>query len=393
MEQINVIILLGQIETFQGLKNLYNYLKNIPIFNVKILVYDMTESTRQRWIHNVHCSNLLLEQNIDFITYTDGDLKYLDPDYIFYQTPYMNHYPPELHVNNIKQYSKTCYFGYGVTIWSTNLALDLYFSFLESVDFHIVDNDYYYNDLFSYYEKKMKTKPNHFIPRTFILGNPKVSEIKKSSYIKYENFGWTPRWVPFQSNFEVYFQFFTNYFKNNTNLSLECRFHPLDTNKSRNVFVENIDAIENINITTELLYDNFFEKIDVLISDLSSMIAEFYPTGKPIILTYKDTHVVDTCGKELLRGIYIVHNEKELVEIITQLKNKNDPLYNTRQEIIKKIYDSYSPLEDISKLLLWDYKLNYMQKVKKLEEPKKEEPKKEEPKKEEPKKEEPKKEE
>ena len=101
MEKINVIILLCQIETFQGLKNLYDYLKTDNNFNITVVLYNMTNFSKKRWIHNESPVDTLKKNGIDFITYKNGNLKYLKPDYVFYQTPYMVHYPPELHIENI----------------------------------------------------------------------------------------------------------------------------------------------------------------------------------------------------------------------------------------------------------------------------------------------------
>ena len=71
--------------------------------------------------------------------------------------------------------------------------------------------------------------------------------------------------------------------------------------------------------TTIVMIDNIelgirAEYIDVLITDLSSLVAEFFPTGKPIILL-SNSDKVSSFGKELLKGIYIIYTKDELEKI------------------------------------------------------------------------------
>tara|TARA_B100000902_G_scaffold393053_1_gene446589 strand:+ start:2222 stop:3301 length:1080 start_codon:yes stop_codon:yes gene_type:complete len=350
--KINILILMSQLETFQGLENLYNYFKNNDLYNIKIICYEMCKDTRKRWIHNISASTKLLEKNIEFINYTGGDLKYLNPDYVFYQTPYCSQFPKYLRIEFVKHYSKTCYFGYGYSIWNVNAFTVI--EFFDQVDFYFVDNNFAYDDYFKFLKKRGRDL-DFFKKRTFTTGNPKVSNINFENELKYINFGWTPRWTPKQSTFEKYFEFLVKIFNKNENINLGCRFHPLDKNTSRGTFVDNIKKIKNIYIHDELSYDKYFEHLDVLISDLSSMIAEFFPTGKPIILFNKTGMTVGSFGDALLKGIYIVNNEKELGDIITKLQNNIDPLKETRIKLIEKFYSCYTPIESIDKLLNTNY--------------------------------------
>ena len=350
-KKINVLILMCQIETFQGLQNLYHYFKSNDIFNVNIIHYDMVLRTRRRWIHNIKASDELKKKNIEFIQYRGGGLQYLNPDYVFYATPYNIQYPKSLNISKVKAYSKICYFGYGYNIWDCRFKA---LRFIQNVDFHFMENELYYNDFFKHLEKNRK-KISIFRKHSFITGHPKVSSIKFKEELKYINFGWTPRWDPKTSTFELYFDFLTQYFNKNENINLSCRFHPLDKNISRKTFLKNIEKNKNINIHNQLYYDKYFENLDVLISDLSTMIAEFFPTGKPIIFCNSSNIGLGSFGNEILKGMYIVNNKKEMADTIEDLQNNIDPLKETRKKLIERFYKLYDPLKNISKILISDY--------------------------------------
>jgi CDP-glycerol glycerophosphotransferase (TagB/SpsB family) len=82
-------------------------------------------------------------------------------------------------------------------------------------------------------------------------------------------------------------------------------------------------------------YIDTFIASDVLVSDISSMLLEYFVTGKPIIYT----HRVDTfneLGRKLSEGFYWVENSTELQETLDMLMGGNDPLKFKREELIRE---------------------------------------------------------
>jgi len=78
---------------------------------------------------------------------------------------------------------------------------------------------------------------------------------------------------------------------------------------------------------------------DVLVTDISGVLPEYFVTGKPVI--YCATNMVLTPAahtKKILEGCYIVDSEKELEEYLSMLESGNDPLKVKRKEIIAALW-------------------------------------------------------
>ena len=348
MKKINIIIIMFQLETFVGLENLYKYLLNIEKFNVIII---NCKNQDKRWIHNNDAINYLNEKNYKYIRYEDGDLKYLKPNYVFYQTPYLSHFPKKININEVSKYSKICYFSYGYNFFDPKYAM-FPIDYLKKVNYYFVENEEI-KKIWTNYLKFKKININtieDLQKKCFVTGCPKISNIKTEFNLKYRNIGWSPRWSPKMSNFENYYKYLTDLFINKSECNLISRFHPLDNNKNRKLFLNNINKIKNITNDENEKYDFYFDKIDIFISDMSTMIPEFFLTGKPIIYTYLNTHKINSFGKKLLEGVYIVKNKEELDKILNNLINNIDPLREKRLELIKQFYN-YDSLENIANIL------------------------------------------
>jgi len=188
---------------------------------------------------------------------------------------------------------------------------------------------------------------------SYVTGCVKLHKYKLLNNLKYINVGWTPRWLVSDSTFSQYYKYLLNFFKNNSKNELFIRYHPLDINLKRVEFNNFSKDILNINIDKNRCYNYFFNYIDILISDLSSMISEFFILGKPIIYTYKDTHLFNSFGTELQNCLYIVKNETELENTLNELLKGNDILKEKRIKFIKKYYN-YNSVENIKNILFID---------------------------------------
>ena len=71
-----------------------------------------------------------------------------------------------------------------------------------------------------------------------------------------------------------------------------------------------------------------------MITDISSIVAEYFLTGKPIIYCHKKDCFNDF-SRKLSEGFYWVRNWQELERTLQMLKSGDDPLKAKRQELIK----------------------------------------------------------
>ena len=341
VEQYKIIFLIFNLESIIGMKNLYEYFNKQCIKSCFIVCKNLDK----RFNSNYNINKYLKENNINFLNYNNEDLKQYNAKYIFYQSPYLLHYSSNLQIEKLKQLAKICYIPYGYSIWSPFIS-GYPLNFLKYVDYFFHENELNKKDFINYLKNKKNTQ---LLNNSYITGCAKLYNLNANS-IEYKNLksyhvGWNPRWTPKQSTFNEYYHDLINYFKNNSNNELLIRFHPLDQNKKK------INSnISNINIDNNPEYKYFFNNINILISDLSTIIPEFFITGKPIIYTYHNSHKPNSFGIELLKCVYIVRNKEELFETINNLLKGNDILKDKRIEFIKKYYD-YNPLVNIEKVL------------------------------------------
>lgn len=80
--------------------------------------------------------------------------------------------------------------------------------------------------------------------------------------------------------------------------------------------------------------DEILNKTDLLVTDVSSIIASFFVAGRPIIYCECKMKPNEDL-MEMMKGMYIASNEIEVRHYIDQIVNGNDYLVSTRQSIIE----------------------------------------------------------
>ena len=84
-------------------------------------------------------------------------------------------------------------------------------------------------------------------------------------------------------------------------------------------------------------YEDTFVTSDILVSDMSTILFEYFATGKPIIYTHRVDHF-NEFGKKLSEGFYWVKNSSELNNTLEMLISGHDPLKVKREEIRRLIF-------------------------------------------------------
>ena len=102
-------------------------------------------------------------------------------------------------------------------------------------------------------------------------------------------------------------------------------------------------ALPNANVYALGNYYDLFKTSDLLITDCSSFLAEYFVSKKPIILLESKSRIpFNKFGLKLKTGMYKPENINEIEDLLNNiLINKNDPLEKVRENIIKK--DFYLP--------------------------------------------------
>ena len=161
---------------------------------------------------------------------------------------------------------------------------------------------------------------------------------------------YAPRWTTDPvwggSTFLRYREFFLKLADERPEMDFLVRPHPLmfqnyiDTGlmtaEEAAAYENACSARPNIRLDKEKEYLATFWKSSVLICDFSSMIIEYYITGKPIVyLTYDENIEYTDQMSAMLRGCYIVNDEDELRRTIEMLQAGDDPLAPVRDEVCK----------------------------------------------------------
>ena len=112
--------------------------------------------------------------------------------------------------------------------------------------------------------------------------------------------------------------------------------------KEANDYKDKYAKLANANIDDTKEYLTTFYSSDCMITDISSIVAEYFLTGKPIIYCHRKDCFNDF-SRKLSEGFYWVHNWQELQNTLDMLRVGNDPLKEKRMQLINSCF--YIPEE------------------------------------------------
>lgn len=286
------------------------------------------------------------------------DIKELNLDYVFYQRPYDILLPAELRTKNVIDYARTLYIAYAYTgalsieklqLGCKDFYTYLYCYFTESGHVQeLFKNDKYYGELYQegllHYHYLGYPMFNELVEKERLLKN-------KSHRIKIL---WTPRWTYDKnvggSHFFEYYKELIGFHKDNENVQLIIRPHPLMfknfisqgliTEKWKEDFFAKLKSLDIAFDTNKDVNDTFSE-IDVLITDYSSIIVNYCFGGKPMIYCPSACNVLNTSMAELMNGGYIATNWDEVKSALDEIIMGNDRLKEVREAIKEKLYKEH----------------------------------------------------
>lgn len=357
---MRVVFLMQYIPAWNKLQGIYQELKmrnNVEIFLVcvplDISKAEMVEARNDTYEYfeqkGYSAINALIGRNEWY------DLRQIRPDFIFCSRPYNQYMPREYSSEELSKYSRICSILYGPTITEDMLSITLNQDFYKDVSYYFAtsckERDYW--------NKRFLLGCKLGLQRAFCLGNPVFEEIEKKKHDKIDDritVIWTPRWSSDQkvggTNFFRYKDVLLDRARNDSELKLIIRPHPMMFDnfvrtgemsvEMVHSFQEKIEREENVVLDMEQEYSSTFWDTSVMISDISSIMMEYFITGKPLIYcTSNIPFRMTTAANTMLEGCYIVNNQDELNHIIDRIKKGEDPLKQRREDIIKELFGNF----------------------------------------------------
>lgn len=288
------------------------------------------------------------------------DLEGLGLEYLFYPRPYNNFLPKEYTTPQVSRYCRICLLMYGMEITEEITRTTLNRDFMAYVSYYFAEN----TAVQQVHVRQNQKGHELGLQKTLCLGMPVLESLhsrkeeESASWAFSKNdfrVMWTPRWTTALaeggSNFFTYYKTLTEYARNHPDMDFLYRPHPLAfahfietgemTEEQVADFKQEIEETPNISLDKEPQYDATLWRSSVLISDYSGMVPEYFSTGKPLIFCMSNMILtLSDFGRRMMEGCYKVENERELFACLEMLKSGQDPLKETRKQIIRELYGS-----------------------------------------------------
>jgi len=357
-KKIRVLFIMQYPEMWGSERTVYETMKEDNRFQVEILAIPKSGGVNPK-IKSFESKNEALDyckkEGISAINaFSNGkwlDLSSMKSDYIFLQRPYDECMPDEYEMSKLMKHGLLCYIPYsGHITQGVHLKIEFNHILLRYLYLFFADSSHTaeYVRLRSGKELSSKTR------KIFEFGFPRFDLIKRLGEQPEQNeinVLWTPRWSADDSNdrsyFLDYYETMMDYFKNHRELNLVIRPHPLMfTNFVEKKVLSEQDVSEikkrvanepNISFDENLDYNISFRKSTFLVSDISSLLLEYFITGKPIVFC-GEIRDFTTDGVKMADQFYSVKDKEQLVKQLDLLSSGNDPGLNERNEIIKQVF-------------------------------------------------------
>lgn len=348
-------------------KTVYNLLKKDDRFDTKVLAVDFFDLDGSIRNTSANVCNYLENEHIKSIDYNNYDgtyirLEYLKPDYVFYMTPYDVYFPYWYRSEFVCKYSKVCNICYGSNLIKCEGLYD-----------DMAKNPFFENCTMAFVEakndfpfKQEKMREVGCVKLDDYLYYDKRNLTKKGDRIKIT---WKPRWTleEIESHFWNYIDTIYKFIKEHKEVDFYIFFHQLFSRKIKEKgYIKKYEEVNQKLMSLDNYYRcsylNFLDEVwtsDIFISDISSTLAEFSRTGKPILFCNNNKKLrYSPLGEKVFANVYMIKDEKELIKTLNMLLDGDDPMKEKRE----KNCDSYfyvpngmTPSEKVVECLLENY--------------------------------------
>ena len=362
-EKIKVVFVCWRPTVWGSLKTVYEAMKADKAFDVEIVTIPNKKQIPKLGLsHEIYESEGAEEfwKGDDVISgynYETGewlDLRLLKADYVCFQQPYNICRTGAEKSWVVRKFARIFYVHYASNFIGSGILEDSDPpDFVKDVALYFNQNQMDYNLLQEYFGRI----GNHFT-KQFLTGFPRYDKLEQ-----YENcestlwslprdkknyrIVWTPRWCTNEGNccFFDYKDSFVKYCKKNTDVDFVFRPHPQAflnwiaigelSEKQAAEYKKIYSELPNARIDDTEEYLTTFYSSDCMVTDVSSIVAEYFLTGKPVIYCHKKD-CFNEFSRKLSEGFYWVRNWEELEKILQMLRSGEDPLKEKRQQLIKE---------------------------------------------------------
>lgn len=359
-EVLNVVFVVQYIPGWNKLEPIFSKMQNDQRFNPTIVCVPLNiknhvlmdkngNDTYQYFInHGYKAVNAFLDDGSWF------DLKQLKPDYLFHSRPYNYFMPIDYTSNKVVKYCLICNIMYGACLAENDQTVCINKDYFKNV------YCYFAFDLYemSYYKSIFRIGISNNIQKCFPYGATGIEQILKSKIENRKtNFKktvlWTPRWStdPFVggSNFFNYRATITCLAEDNKDVLFVFRPHPLMfsnfvktgemTENEVEEFKKYCQIQDNIILDESNDYSLTFWNSDILITDLSGIVPEYFITKKPIIYCHSNVCFKYTESIEkLIHSCYEAKKSTDVNSFFYQLINSNDCMLKKREECMDELF-------------------------------------------------------
>ena len=352
-DTIKVVFLCQYVAAWSKVEPVYKKMIEDTKFEVYIIsIYDnicgFKEEETYKYILGLGYKNIIRVRDEKEVY----DIRSLNPQYVFYQRPYDRYLPKQYQSKEVSKYAKIFHIPYGYLLTKTSKDICMTKLFFRNVYLYLAENEL----CAEYNIERFKYSHHKGYRKTVNLGYPAIEDFmnkkeESASDSKEMKVLWTPRWSDSReaggSNFLCFKDKIVSLVKNNNDFSLVFRPHPLTfshfisenkiTEKERDEYIGIYAKNKNMYYDTSEDYSKIFWNVDVLLTDPSSIIVDFFLTGKPII--YCDTGMIpDRVFEKMIEVMYVVKNWDEAEKVIMKLKNGEDNLLEIRKRRIKELF-------------------------------------------------------
>lgn len=373
-EKINVVFVCHRPSVWESLHTVYNAFSTDPDFDVKIVaIPNKKELPGKKLNHEIYESEgaeLFWQEygcinGYDYESKKWYDLRQLNPDYVFFQQPY-NVTRCELYKSwFVSKYAKIVFVPYGFQIVGRDVFESVNpMDFMNNVSFYFTTDKYHYMDVSDWLRKNddINTKViTTGFPR-FDLFDETINRDSGIWKFKGDNrkfrILWTPRWCVNEGTC-TFFEYKENILnfarKNINNIEIIFRPHPQAFQEWRTIGV--MTETEEIQFRNECKecgitidengeYFSVITSTDCFVTDITSLMAEYLLTEKPIIYCHKKDYFTEM-GEKLSKGYYYTQSWDEVEKYIKMLMTDDDPLREKRCELARNFKNKEISAADI----------------------------------------------
>lgn len=357
-EKVNVVFVCHRPAVWESLHSVYDALVKDDLFKVTIVAIPIKKQLPDKGFnHDVYVSEGAEEfwesygcvNGYNCETHEWLDLQTLEPDYVFFQQPYnatrCNQYKSWV----VSKYAKICYLNYFSPVSFGKIYEEcMPKEFMKDLSFYFTQHELDHQFVLEKYKGF-----GHTCTNIIMTGYPLYDNLEK-----YRNAGeriwkdknhtrfrivWTPRWTTNEGNCH-FFDYKDKFIElcRNENVEFVFRPHPqafLEWNATGELLEEDAKKYRKkyeknkyMHIDESKSYMDMLYSSDCLITDRSSIMYDYFLTGKPIIFCTSngenDTAVL------LNEGLYKANTWEDICYYLELLMSGKDSLIEKRENII-----------------------------------------------------------